>query len=576
MKRLHFIIIICIFLCFSGNVYGIGEKTISLGGSSAWKNIDYKLGVTEIASVRPYPVLVLSSRTGSSVSGYSAVKGTAGNFLPLTESSLDLSMTFDEKETGLFRDSTGRYKVSILQTAQAPAVAAVSRQFARAGTGAVLFNGSDIPASNGAGPLLIEPRASDALFRPGGRIGDFSIEFWIYPLILENGEKMFSWVSSVPSLDSKSAGKFTVQRINCVSVKNRLQWSFENFFTFPGGANPAGQASYLDIRFSGESPLIPKTWSHHLVRFDSETGMIEYIVDGVTETILYAASPDRKIVFAPAAGNDGVFVLGERYIGLMDELKIHSACVERDSLQKYISSGGRAQTAPVDLGENNGGVIKVDVSGGKTSIRGISVNNEFRSNGRFRFSDDSEMQFFIRAADNRWRMDECKWISFVPGEEIQNIRGRYVQIAVDFYPSADGETSPYLDELRIVYQGREPPLPPGNLTAAAVDGGVLLRWKQSPDAKTAGYLVYYSAVRGEYFGEDAVTGPSPIDAGKRNSLLIEGLNNGTLYYFRVAAYDRAGGMDYGAPGSVNYNTGEFSGEVTGRPLAGLSRQALEE
>jgi len=571
-----FINIIIIFLCFCASVYGIGEKTVSLGGSSTWKNINFKSGITEVMSIRPYPVLILSSAAGSSASGYSAVNGISGNFNRVTESTLDMSLTFDEKEPFLFRDSAGRYKVAISQTAEASAVTVVTRQYARAGTGAVLFNGCDVPPAAGSGPIIVEPGKSGALFLPGSRIGDFSVEFWVYPLVLENGEQIFTWTSSVPSAGKSGSGKYAVQKMTCVSVKNRLQWSFVNFFTSPGGVNPADAASYLDIHFSGDSTLVPKTWSHHLVRFDSQTGMIEYVVDGVSEAIVYTASADRKSVYTPVAGSGGAFVLGARYIGLMDEFKIHSFCVGRNSLHKYVSCGGRVQSAPVDLGENNGGVIKVDVSGGRTSVRGIAVNSEFRDNGRFRFSDDSEMQFFIRGGNNQYRMDENKWTSFVPGDPIQNIRGRYVEIAVDFFPSADGESSPYLDELRIVYQGGEPPLPPGNLTAAAVDGGVLLRWKNSPDAKTAGYLVYYSAVRGEYFGEDAALGPSPVDAGKRNSLLIDGLKNGTLYYFRVAAYDRAGEMDGGASGPVKYNAGEFSGEATGRPLAGLSRQALEE
>jgi hypothetical protein len=178
------------------------------------------------------------------------------------------------------------------------------------------------------------------------------------------------------------------------------------------------------------------------------------------------------------------------------------------------------------------------------------------------------MQFFIRASDNRYRLNEAEWICFTPRAEIiGGIRGRYVQIAVDFYPSADGETSPYLEELRIVYMPSEPPLPPQNVTAVAVDGGVTLRWKSGPSANTAGYLVYYSPVRGDLFGEDAALGPSPIDAGKRNDLFIDGLKNGTLYYFRVAAYAYTE--------SSGRNTGEFSKEVTSRPLTGLAFQALE-
>ena len=553
-KRLFFINIVYIFLFVSGSAYGADEKTVILGGESTWSAAELRSGVTEVMSVRPYPVLVLSSAAGASTAGYSAASGVSGNFTALKESALDLSVSFDEKDTGLYRDSIGRYRV-----ASPPEIEAVDRRYARAGTGAALFGGT--------APLVIEPQSANALFASGSRIRDFTVEFWLYPLNIENGEQILSWVSTrqaSPSAGALANVDILVQRIHCAASRNRLRWSFINFFTSAAGS------SHINIEFSGFTPLVPKTWSHHLVRFDAATGMVEYIVNGNSEAIVYATSTGRESlsapsggeVYTPVAGTNGVFLLGEHFTGLMDEFKVHSVCVGRSSVQKYASSGGRAVTKAVDLGDNNSGVIRVDVSGGRIGIGSGRVNNEFRENGRFRFSDDAEMNFFIRVCENQWLLNNSPWISFTPGTEISGIRGRYVQIAVDFYPSSDGETSPYLSELRIVYRPGELPMPPMNVTATAVDGGVLLRWKHSPTADTAGYLVYYSAVRGELFGGDALLGPSPIDAGYRNSLYIDGLKNGTLYYFRIASYDYV-------TGAANYNAGEFSGEVTARPLSGL-------
>jgi hypothetical protein len=220
------------------------------------------------------------------------------------------------------------------------------------------------------------------------------------------------------------------------------------------------------------------------------------------------------------------------------------------------------ETGAIDLGDNYSEIVRINASGGRVSINGKSINNEFRENGRLRFTDNSEMNFFIRFSDNHYLLKESPWIVFTPGSDMPGIKGRYVQIAVDFYPSADGETSPYLNELRVIYLRGEPPMPPRNVTATAVDGGVLLRWKPSPNPNTKGYLIYYSDIRGELFGKDALLGQSPINAGNRDSLFIDGLKNGALYYFRITAYDNVTG--------AYYNAGEFSGEVTARPLAGLS------
>jgi hypothetical protein len=129
-------------------------------------------------------------------------------------------------------------------------------------------------------------------------------------------------------------------------------------------------------------------------------------------------------------------------------------------------------------------------------------------------------------------------------------------LAVAFYPGRDRETGPYLEEVRIVYESNEAPWPPSLITARALDGAVELNWRPSPDSDTAGYVVYYGTSSGVYYGEGAMQGSSPIDAGRRTSLRLEGLKNGVLYFFAVAAYDESGIL----------HLGKFSKEVTARPL----------
>ena len=563
MKKAPVFIVALILLAgFSGAVHGIGEKIFSLGGAAAWGAAELRDGVTEVARVRSNPVLILSS----------AARG-GGAAAPVAAP--DLSLSFDENAAGLFTDGAGHYRVIA-----APGLEAAERRYARMGTGAALFPASaygSVALSGGPnGPLVIEPQSRDALFAPDSRIRDFSLEFWLYPLNLENGEQILSWISSRPvPAAGTGPNRYAFQRIQCAAARNRLQWSFTGFFISPGGAD------HMGLTITGDSPVVPKSWSHHLIRFDSATGMLEYLVNGRSEAIEYASSTGREggEVYTPIAGEGGSFVLGGHFMGLMDEFKIHRRWIESPLVRKYPVRGGRVETGAIDLGEVNSGVVKVEARGGRTVIAGTRINSEFRENGRFRFADDSELQFFIRAADNPYRWDESDWRAFIPGTELAgtgadglnqagNVRGRYVQLAVDFYPSADGESSPYLEELRITYLPDEPPLPPASLVAVAVDSGVQLRWKNSPDMDTAGYLIYYGVSPDEYFSEDAAQGPSPIDAGKRNAFFIDGLKNGTLYYFRVAAYDW---RDPGA--SAAFHAGEFSREVRARPLRGLAARS---
>jgi hypothetical protein len=541
-NKLYLIAILYLLFPVSGSLYSFGEKTFRLDGDLIWKMADTHTNIIRQELVRPNPVIMLSS-TGI----------TNGNTV---KPSLDMTLSFDEGNPAFFRDSVGHYRIIA-----SPLLTSVDHRYARAGSGAILFPGSTGNRNAAAdGPLVLEAQGNAALFAPGNRIYDFSIEFWIHPLNMENGEQILLWNAVHPSRNNPA--NYNPQQILCTSVKNRLQWSFFNFFSSPDSAKN------IDIQFSGVSAVVPKTWSHHLVRFDSATGLVEYLVNGKTESIVYANSTGREggEVYTPLIGQGGSFVLGRNFSGLMDEFLIHGDLFPAPKLQKYPQQGGRIQTVAIDLGEGNNDVLKIEASGGKTSTINARIKNEFKQNGRFRFSDASELHFFIRASDNPYRWD-APWLPIIPGADIAGIaQGRYVQLMVDFYPSADGEASPYLEELRITYQPDDPPLPPAQLTAVASDGAVRLQWRNSPDKNAQGYLVYYGTTSDDYFGEDASLGISPIDVGKINSINIDGLRNGVLYYFRVAAYSHRNTTDTGISYAPPYHTGEFAREVRARTL----------
>ncbi|MDR0601937.1 MAG: fibronectin type III domain-containing protein [Treponema sp.] len=521
-----------IFASLSGPLRGLGEKTLVIGGASGWRAAEKRDGLVEISSVRPHPVLALSSASGI---------GQAGLSVP------DMLLSFDEGSPGRFGDRTGRYRVSISNGVQA-----ADGTRARMGTGAALFQ-TGAGAAASSEPILVEPSNGEALFAPGRRIGDFSLEFWLYPLHMEDGEQILTWTASGKGWHpGRSETETGFQRILCAAVKNRLQWTFADFFISPGGTD------HIDLSLSGNAPVVPGVWSHHLVRFESDTGLLEYLVNGRSEAIVYASPSGREggEVYTPLTGAGGSFSAGNRFSGLLDELALRGS-PEKPGLQKYRRSG-RFETGPVDLGQGGGGMIRVEASGGRTRVEGGVRRNTY--GGGFNYPDNAAVRFYIRTAGNPYDWTEADWQPFFPGTDLSEIRSRYVQFAADFYPSGDGETSPYLEELRIVYLPDDPPRPPMSVTAVTRDGAVELSWKPSPDQDTAGYLVYYGTSRGEYFGEDAILGTSPVDAGKNTGLRIEGLTNGVLYYFAVAAYDRGG-----VPGS-SFHAGEFSREVGVRPV----------
>jgi hypothetical protein len=552
-ETISLLLVLYTFSLAGGSLYGVGESTLILGTAAGWSAVEKRTGIAEISAIRPNPVLTLSSARTD-------------------ESSLDMALSFDEGRPDLFADRTGRYKVSA-----APTVSATNYRWARSGTGSILFSGNTNPTLQAAllggnigdfaqgntvkqrnvleAALVITPSGRDALLFSGQHFKDFSLEFWLFPINMENGEQILSWTSTRQTLQGVKA----FQRIQCIAARNRLQWSFMDFFSAPDDNRQ------LTLTITG-APVPPRSWSHHLIRFDGDTGLLEYLVNGNPEGVNYATSTGREggEVYYPVAGDDGTLILGGRFTGLMDEFRTYSRYVETPQIAKYDPHGGRIETRPLDLGERQSNILKVEAFGGSFSGGGRTVNpggllrNEYTGASDFRFADDMAVQFFIRAADSPYfYTGDENWQPFVPGSDLSGkFPGRYVQLAAVLYPGGDGESAPYLDGIRITYMKNNPPLPPSRVTVTAGDGVVELRWRESPDRDAGGYLVYYGTARGEYFGEGAVQGISPIDVGKRTSVRIEGLQNGTLYFFAVSAYNR----------NDISTAGEFSREVSVRPL----------
>ncbi|GHT75262.1 hypothetical protein FACS1894124_6380 [Spirochaetia bacterium] len=550
-QNLSFFLLICLFSTLAAGLYGLGEKKLRIGAAAGWDDVERLDGITTVPSVRPFTVLALDS-----------VRGSGANRPAVKVPELDIALSFDEGRPDLFTDATGHYSLAV-----SPAVRAVTRRWARAGTGAAHFSGAAtteiLAVSGDPETLVLTPRGPDALLYQGRRFKDFSLEFWLNPMNMENGEQILFWSSTRLT----AQGEQTVQRIQCTSARNRLQWTFQDFFADPGDSRR------LTFSFSGLTPVTPQIWSHHLVRFNSTTGMLEYLVNGTAESIRFITASGREggEVYTPIGGQGSKLVLGGRYAGLMDEFRLHGAFVEEAALSKYSRQGGRMETRFLDLGAGGSQITRIDAQGGRIiSKRGSAGQavyaNAMHSDGMytdgtpFTFPDDAAIQFFVRTGDTPYPETAGPWRPFEPGAALAELRGRYVQAAAVLYPSGDGETTPYLDELQIIYLPDEAPRPPSRLALTPRDGGVDLSWNSSADKDAQGYLVYYGASRGDFFGTGAITAAgtqaSPINVGKRNSVHIDGLENGVLYYFAISAYDSL----------VPLHEGEFSREVSARPL----------
>lgn len=438
--------------------------------------------------------------------------GLSSNSHELTDT--DLLLSFDDSTS---QDSAGFY--SVVNTAPLYS----GNEKSKYGEGALVCEGIF------KHPTLVLRPKENAFFAGGSSIKSFTIEFWLNPENTESGGRVFNWRSSL--IDRKS---MMYQNIAAEMANNRIQWSLLNIWR-----NKKNNG--LDIKISGKSNLIPAKWSHHLLTFDEFSGILEYRINGKTENIIYITETGKEnggVLYSMLGSSADVFI-GIGYSGLIDEFKISKKFTTpslrqiSEMFEKYGKKGGFFQTEIIDTG-------------------GVKSAPQFL-NTDYDKPEQTEAAFFIRAADSKylWTQNYPEWTPVCPKKKIENVEGRFIQIACSLYPDSTGEKSPVIHSLKLQYEKDTLPLASLQVFAKAGDGEVNLTWTPSIDFDVKGYLVYIGDQKGQYLLKN-----SPIDAGNRTSLKINGLENGKLYFFSVAAYDENGKDE----------AGNFSKEVWARPV----------
>ncbi len=501
------------FILFFASAFS-ETKTVTLGGKAGWPALASSVGLSRGKGRLGYEALALSSELLASESAAGSLPGLDARTGDPSAAGDDLYLSFDSRDV---TDATGNY--ATVSSTFVP----VGSSKARRGNGAALCN------TDGSGLVLKgSPRS---IFGVAGQLGSFGVDFWLYPSVTENGDVLFQWRSS-----RVSDGQPMYQYIRASLAKGRVEWKFSNVWTKTGGQP-------IELSLAGGRVLVPGTWSHHALSYDASTGLLEYDVDGSVEAIAYATSTGGESgdVFPAFLGTPADIALCPRYSGLIDEFRLRRSPLRLDSLDarhatldRFSSGGGRFVSNPVDSGAANSSLTSIS-----------AVTSEPGGTGT---------AFFVRAGDNfySWTDDYPAWIPVESGETLIGIAGRYFQVSGELYPDGTGSVSPSVTSVTLSIEEDSPPWPPARLAAVAGDGSVSLSWPASVDADVKGYLVYYGGRPGEYLDSG-----SPIDVGSARSCTVEGLKNGKLYYFSVAAYDAAGSRD----------PGELSAETNARPRA---------
>ena len=416
-------------------------------------------------------------------------------------------------------DATGAYALTgpapVLSTAN-PAHGAASAAFTGGRTG-VSYKGG-----------------RDSLFAMGSVWSDFTIEFWLAPATLSNGETILSWSGSARATPG---GALIGQVLRAFIRDRRITWEFQNLFVLPTGER-------LPVTLAGTRQLLPRAWHHHLLRFDARLGLLEYMIDGIPEAITHVTDTGSETgsIAVPVVGSAyaAPLTLGAGYTGFLDELRVSRRFVNDAVLTRFLGRTGAATSTIIDLGFSSTRVTHIDAVDSTPS--------------------DSSVEYYYQASDT-WNGKavlgaDTDWVPFTPGADLgDTLKARYLQLRVELFPDGSRSVTPRLSSLAVVYEPNTPPAPPAGLTVTPGNGKVTLTWRKVNDVNVKGYLVYYGESPHNYLGTGAQPGDSPVDAGSATSMEISGLTNGNLYYFAVTAYDS----------STPRQQSAFSAEASARP-----------
>ncbi len=408
-------------------------------------------------------------------------------------------------------------------------------------TDSIVARGTGALALDGGGDGVILEAMPGALFGANSVWQDTTIEFWLYPAVVTEGEVVLSWEGSrlVP-------GGSEPQSVYVDVAGQRLRWSFNGLFGLPGAD---GSLDYRNIQVTGIRRLIPGTWQHHLWRYDATSGLIEYLLDGVPEAVRYATPSGREqsdvFTAVVGAGGRGLLRVAPDFRGVVDDVRISRDFVSRDAVdeapsRRYSGRRGVAELQSIALGDRGGRLLEIHV--GRRGPLQAEVWTSYRVHD---------------LAGN----PQGEWIAFESGEPLPpETRGRFLDIRLELYPDILADESPRVTDISVVLEPDEAPAPPQRLFAEGVPGGVRLSWSPTYEEDVAGYLVFYGTTPGSYFGrggqwDGSGSADSPIDVGSTREVTISGLEIGRMHFFAVAAYDEFG----------RTRPGVLSSEVSARP-----------
>lgn len=394
-----------------------------------------------------------------------------------------LALRFDQEVPGLLRDDAGNYNVRA--------------NYVRADQGPSGPCAQFVKPDN-----RIELSSPPELWPGRGEVDDFTIQFWIKPVIFYR-----------QSIVLKKMGMLGGERrgLEIRLDSGRVQAAFIRLL-----AEEDGQLSSTTLSAAG--PLSNAKWTHIALTWERAKGRLALYVDN-REQMVRILPPTQSIVFHPH--DRSPIVVGESFFGSLDEVIIYDHAINPEYNRSavlpaaHISDGYRI-----------------------TQQRAMAVSKVYEtpltSEARFRYQAQeppgSLIAFYVRASMSPFRedapdRDELAWKRIYQSTD-KLPRFRFFQWKAVFQASPRGDASPVLESVTLAYHPAMAPMRPGSLRIVQELSGpdtVCLEWRKNPEPEVneqGRYVIYYGQTPSELTGRILTVDGKPVRAVPFEKMLL--------------------------------------------------------
>ncbi|MCE9600409.1 MAG: LamG domain-containing protein [Spirochaetia bacterium] len=399
-----------------------------------------------------------------------------------------LRLKFDQEVPGMLRDAAGNYQISANYVFQKDCVAAGCAQFVKPENHVAITS-----------PPELWPGVGD--------VQDFTIEFWIKPVIFYRRNSILKKVSLI-------GGEKRGLEIYLDSGK--LHASFYNLFE-----DSEGRRHSIDL--AARSGLTGQDWRHVTLTYHAASGRITLYLQDREEQTATAADPTGvfNMNFHPL--DRSPIEIGGSYFGSIDEFVLSVGALSPEE-------GARTRLPAARISE-----ISYRTEQDKGIVLSKIHDAGFSSGGRFRYAASepagTSIQFYVRFSTSPFAettsAEELPW-KRIAGFTDSIDRFRYFQWKAVLVADPTGMVSPILKETKLSFFPILPPARPGGLRILddlSSDDMICLEWRKNPEPEieTANgtYVIYYGLKPGEYTGRITIKDGKPIHQNSSSMPLTE-------------------------------------------------------